>query len=151
MKEFIRNKIRESLINEDIKSFRINDIEDDELYDNLIAQTNELSKSGEIGFGSADPFGVILDGNELAGATWVESSGNFVFHIIIKPGYRGKGLSKLLLDDLMKKYNEKKAYMGQDYKVVVNVVNEKLAGTLAKHYGFRTMEDNGSGGVIMTN
>jgi len=151
MKEFIRNKIRESLINEDIKSFRINDIEDDDLYDNILIQANELSKSGEIGFGSADPFGVILDGNNLAGATWVESSGNFVFHIIIKPEYRGKGLSKLLLDDLMKKYNEKKSYMGQDYKVVVNVVNEKLAGTLAKHYGFRTMEDNGSGGVIMTN
>ena len=35
--------------------------------------------------------------------------------------------------------------------LVVNVVNDKLAGTLAKHYGFKTMEDNGQGGVIMTN
>ena len=151
MREFIRNKIRESLINEDIKSIRINDIEDDNLYDNVLAQTDALSKGGEIGFGAAEPFGVILDGEKLAGATWLETSGNFTFHIIIKPEYRGKGLSKLLLDDLMNKYNEKKEYMGQDYKVVVNVVNEKLAGTLAKHYGFKTMEDNGSGGVIMTN
>jgi len=88
--------------------------------------------------------------NGLVGATWIETSGNFTFHIIVNPKYRGKGLSKPLLDDLMTKYNEKKEYMGQDYKIVVNVVNDKLAGTLAKYYGFKTMEDNGSGGVIMT-
>ncbi len=151
MKEFIRNKIRESLINENVQSIRINDIEDDNLYDSVIVQAEELSKNSEIGFGAAEPFGVILNNNELIGATWLESSGNFTFHIIIKPEHRGKGLSRPLLDDLMKKYVEKKDYMGQDYKVVVNVVNEKLAGTLAKYYGFKTMGDNGSGGVIMSN
>ena len=151
MKEFIRTKVRESLITETVNSFRVNDIEDDDLYDNVLRQVDSLGKSGEIGFGSAEPFGVILDNNKVAGATWLESSGNFTFHIIINPEYRGRGLSKLLLDDLMKKYNEKKSYMGDDYKVVVNVVNEKLAKTLAKHYGFKRLEDNGTGGVIMGN
>ena len=140
-------------VKEGIESHRINDIEDDELYDSLLAQAETLSKTSEIGFGSADVFGVVInsDNNELVGATWIETSGNFTFHIIINPKYRGNGLSKPLLDDLMAKYNEKKSYMGQDYKIVVNVVNDKLAGTLAKYYGFKTMEDNGSGGVIMTN
>lgn len=139
-------------VKEGIESHRINDIEDDNLYDNLLAQAETLSKTSEIGFGSADIFGVVVnsDNNELVGATWIETSGNFTFHIIINPKYRGKGLSKPLLDDLMTKYNEKKEYMGQEYKIVVNVVNDKLAGTLAKYYGFKTMEDNGSGGVIMT-
>jgi GNAT superfamily N-acetyltransferase len=138
-------------LKEDIEAHRINDIDSDELYDSILTQALELSKTSEIGFGSAEPFGVIIDDDKLAGATWIESSGNFTFHIIIKPEYRGKGLSKLLLDDLMKKYIEKKGYMGKNYKVVVNVVNDKLASTLAKNYGFKTMEDNGQGGIIMTN
>lgn len=139
-------------VKEGIESHRINDIEDDELYDSILVQAETLSKTSEIGFGSADVFGVVInsDNNELVGATWLETSGNFTFHIIINPKYRGRGLSKPLLDDLMTKYNEKKSYMGQDYKIVVNVVNDKLAGTLAKYYGFKTMENNGSGGVIMT-
>jgi hypothetical protein len=149
-KLIIKKLLREGLINEEIKILRINDIEDDKVFDVISAQADDLAKNSEIGFGSAEPFGVIINNNELMGATWLETSGNFTFHIIIKPVHRGKGLSKILLDDLMKKYVEKKEYMGQDYKIVVNVVNEKLAGTLAKHYGFKTMVDNGSG-VIMTN
>jgi GNAT superfamily N-acetyltransferase len=153
MKDFIRNRIREGVIREFIDSFRINDVDDDELYDNLISQADDLSKNSEIGFGAAGLFGVLIntENKELVGATWLESSGNFTFHIIIKPEYRGKGLSKLLLDDLMTKYTQMKSYVGNDYKVVVNVVNDKLATTLQKHYGFKTMEDNGSGGVIMSN
>lgn len=140
-------------LKEDVESYRITDVEDDELYDNLLKQAENLAKTSEIGFGSADVFGVLVDSetNTLAGATWIETSGNFTFHIIINPKYRGHGLSKPLLDDLMMKYTEKKNYMGQEYKIVVNVVNDKLAGTLAKYYGFKTMEDNGHGGVIMTN
>jgi hypothetical protein len=154
MKDFIRNKIREGIIiKEFIDAFRINDVEDDELYESLLKQADELSKNSEIGFGDAGLFGVLVntDNKELAGATWLESSGNFTFHIIIKPNYRGKGLSRLLLDDLMDKYTQMKSYVGNDYKVVVNVVNEKLADTLAKHYAFKTIKDNGTGGVIMTN
>lgn len=103
MRSFIRNKLRTNLLKESIESYRINDIEDDNLYDNLISQAEELSKNSEIGFGSADLFGVLVnsENNELVGATWLESSGNFTFHIIIKPKYRGRGLSKPLLDDLM--------------------------------------------------
>ena len=151
-KPLLRYRITKDL-KEGIESHRINDIQDDELYDSLIAQADTLSKTSEIGFGSADLFGVIVDSenNQLIGATWIETSGNFTFHIIINPKYRGHGLSKPLLDDLMAKYMEKKKYMGQDYKVVVNVVNDKLAGTLARYYGFKTMEDNDHGGVIMTN
>ena len=149
-KPLLKYRITKDL-KEGVESHRINDIEDDALYDSLMRQAEKLSKTSEVSFGSADVFGVIVDSenNELVGATWIETSGNFTFHII-NPKYRGKGFSKPLLDDLMKKYEEKKSYMGQDYKVVVNVVNDKLAGTLAKHYGFKTMEDNGHGGVIMT-
>jgi GNAT superfamily N-acetyltransferase len=145
--------IYEEVVNESIEAHRITDIEDDGLYDSLLAQANVLSGNSEIGFGSAEPFGVLLntEDNKLLGATWLESSGNFTFHIIIKPEYRGRGLSKLLLDDLIDKYRHMKTYMGDDYNIVVNVVNDKLAGTLAKHYGFTTIEDNGQGGVIMTN
>ena len=141
------------MLKEFIDSFRINDVEDDELYDSLLKQADDLSKNSEIGFGDAGLFGVLIntENKELVGATWLESSGNFTFHIIIKPEYRGKGLSKLLLDDLMSKYTQRKAYVDNDYKVVVNVVNDKLATTLQKHYGFKTMGDNGSGGVIMSN
>jgi len=149
-KPLLKYRITKDL-KEGVESHRINDIEDDALYDSLMRQAEKLSKTSEVSFGSADVFGVIVDSenNELVGATWIETSGNFTFHII-NPKYRGKGFSKPLLDDLMKKYEEKKSYMGQDYKVVVNVVNDKLAGTLAKHYGCKTMEDNGHGGVIMT-
>lgn len=151
MKSFIQKLLRESLIRESVEMVRINDIEDDNLYDEMLAQAEQLAKS-DIGFGSAEPFGLLIkDGRELVGATWLETSGNFTWHIVIKPEYRGKGLSKLLLDDLMTKYEQMKSYKGEDYKVMVNVVNDKLASTLAKHYGFKRMEDNGQGGVIMTN
>jgi len=150
-KPLLKYRITKDL-KEGIESHRINDIEDDDLYDSLLSQAETLSKTSEIGFGAADLFGVIVnsENNELVGATWIETSANFTWHIIINPSYRGKGLSKPLLDDLMLKYNEKKSYMGQDYKMVVNVVNDKLVGTLARHYGFKAMEDNGQGGVIMT-
>lgn len=151
-KPLLKYRITKDL-KEDIETHRINDIEDDDLYNSILKQAEQLSKTSEVGFGSADVFGVLVnsENNELVGATWIETSGNFTFHIIINPKYRGLGLSKSLLDDLMVKYKEKKSYMGQDYKVVVNVVNDKLAGTLAKYYGFKTMEDNGHGGIIMTN
>jgi hypothetical protein len=153
MRDFIKNRIREGLLRESIQSVRVNDIEDDDLYDSLIGQANDLAANSEIGFGSAEPFGVLYNSNtgELAGATWLESSGRFTWHIIIKPEYRGGGYSKPLLDDLMAKYEQMKSYMGKDYKMVVNVVNDKLASTLLNHYGLKNLEDNGHGGMIMTN
>lgn len=140
-------------IKEDIISQPINDIEDDDLYDNILTQADTLSKSGDISFGSAELFGVLYDDetNELIGATWLETSGNFTFHIIIKPEYRGKGFAKILVDDLMTKYQQMKSYKGDNYKIMVNVVNDTFADFLTKKYGLKKIEDNGHGGVIMTN
>lgn len=152
IKDFIKHKVRENLMRESVEAHRINDIEDDDLYDSLIVQADKLAKTSEIGFGAAEPFGVLVNmaTGELMGCTWLESSGNFTFHIIIKPEYRGKGYSRLLLDDLMAKYEQMKDYMGKDYKVLVNVVNDTLANSLIKHYGFTVAKENGTGGVIMT-
>jgi len=150
MKNIIKTLLRENLLKETIKSYYINDIDSDELYDSLENQARSLTKDGEISFGSADLFGVLLDGNILAGATWVDTAGSFSFHIIIKDEYRNKGYSKLLLDDLFKKYKSM-SYRGGDFKIRVNVVNDKLVKTLAKHYGLNVIEDNGHGGVIMGN
>lgn len=153
MKSFIHKLLYKALLNESVDISRINDIEDDDLYDNFLNQAEFLAKNSEIGFGSADLFGIAFNpqNHKLVGATWLESSGNFTFHIIIDPKYQGKGLSRLLLDDLIKKYHQMKQYMGSNYKIVVNVVNDRLATTLAKHYGFKKIEDNGQGGIIMSN
>lgn len=149
MRLLIKKLLRENLIKESVQLIRVNDIESDELYDSMINQSKDLAK-GEIGFGAAEPFGLLIkDNRELVGATWLESSGNFTFHIFIKPEYRGKGLSKLLLDDLMSKYQQMKSYKGDDYKIMVNVVNDKLGDTLINKYGFEKVEDNGQGGMIL--
>lgn len=155
MKGFIASLLKERLninIEESVDTLNINDIEDDNLYNKLIQDANQLRSGGDISFGDAELFGVLVDTetNELMGATWLSTHGNFEFHIIIKPSYRGMGYSKMLLDDLMSKYEKMKSYRGEDYKIVVNVVNEKLASNLIKHYGFEISKDNGKGGVIMT-
>lgn len=152
MKNKIKILLRENFIRENIDVLRVDDIDDDELYDSVMIQAKELTKDGEISYGNADLFGVITDGSRLIGATWVNvSSGVFEFHIQIKPRYRGKGYSKLLLDDLFKKYNEMISYRGNDFKIRVNVVNDKLAKTLAKYYGLTVIDDNGNNSVIMSN
>jgi hypothetical protein len=155
MKGFITSLLKERLninIEESVDTLNINDIEDDDLYDKLIDDAEILRGEGEIGFSGAELFGVLLntETNELMGATWLSTHGNFMFHIIISPEHRGKGYSKPLLDDLMSKYEKMKSYRGEDYKLVVNVVNDQLAKSLAKHYGLKVIEDDGKGGVIMS-
>lgn len=147
MRDFVKNKIRERLLNESIEAHRINDIDDDNRYDSLIGQAEELSKGGEIGFGSAEPFGVLYDTEtgELAGATWLETGGTFSPHIVIKPEYRGRGYSNLLIADLVKKFEEMKRYMGPDYKFIVHVVNDKAAHNLLKNYGFKVIDTDAQG------
>lgn len=152
IRDFVKSRVREELFRESVEAHRITNIDDDDLYDSLIHQADKLSRSSEIGFGAAEPFGVLVNmsNGELLGATWLESSGNFTFHIIIRPEYRGRGLSKLLLDDLMSKYEQMKTYRGDQYKILVNVVNDNLANNLIKNYGFKVLKQNGVGGVIMT-
>lgn len=151
MRDFIKNRIRESLLKESIEVTRINDIEDDDLYDSLVGQAEELSKNSEISFGSAEPFGILYDTNtgELAGATWLETSGNFSPHIIIKPEYRSKGYSNWLIGDLVKKFEQMKSYMGDDYKFIVNVVNDKAAQNLLNNYGFKVMSKDAHGVTLV--
>jgi len=151
MKKFIKLLLRESLNVNDVYSLVVDDVENDELYNNLINQSKELLKSGEISFGSGELFGGLVKGSELIGATWADVSGTFSFHIQIKPEYRNRGYSKLLLDDLFNKYKQILSYRGDDFKMRVNVVNDNLAKSLSKHYGLKVIEDNGKQGVIMVN
>jgi GNAT superfamily N-acetyltransferase len=151
MKNSIKILLREGLMREDIETLIVDDIDDDDTYNSLIKQSKELLKSGEISFGQADLFGALVDGSILIGATWADVSGTFSFHIQIKPEYRNKGYSKLLLDDLFTKYKQMLSYRGEDFKMRVNVVNDNLAKSLSKHYGLKVIEDNGSHGVIMGN
>jgi ribosomal protein S18 acetylase RimI-like enzyme len=51
----------------------------------------------------------------------------------------------------MSKYQQMKSYKGDSYKIMVNVVNDTFADFLTKRYGLKKIEDNGHGGVIMTN
>lgn len=151
MKSFVKYKIREALLRESIEVGRINDIEDDDLYDSLIGQADDLARNSEISFGSAEPFGILYDTNtgELAGATWLETSGTFSPHIIIKPQYRGKGYSNWLIDDLIRKFEQMKSYMGDDYKFIVNVVNDKAAQNLLNNYGFKVLKKDTQGVTLV--
>lgn len=138
---------------ESVQVGRINDIEDDNLYDSLLAQMQDLYNLGEISFGSAEPFGVVYnaENGELLGASWLETSGVFSPHFIINPKHRRKGYSRLLIDDLMNKYEQMKSYMGDDYKFVVNAVNEMVARIFIRDYGFNIVDKNDSGGVTVSN
>lgn len=151
MKSFIKTLLRECLLNENIQVLRVDDIDDDDFYDSLLNQSENLLKSGEIGFGQADLFGALINDNKLIGATWADVSGTFSFHIIIKPEYRNKGYSKLLLDDLFNKYKEMQSYRGSNFKMRVNVVNDNLAKTLSKYYGLKVIDNKDSHTVIMGN
>jgi GNAT superfamily N-acetyltransferase len=151
MKKYIKTLLREGLVKEQIKSTNINDIDDDYLFNKLVDQSRSLAQENGISFGQAELFDVLLNDEELIGATWVDTAGNFSFHIAIKPEYRSKGLSKVLLNSLFNKYNKMKSYRGEDYKIRVNVVNDSLAKSLAKYHGLKVIEDNGTQGVIMGN
>ena len=151
MSKSVKILLREALMREDVEALRVDDIDDDDVFNNVVKQSNELLKTGEISFGQADLFGVLVDGIKLIGATWADISGTFSFNIQIKPEYRNKGYSKLLLDDLFSKYKQMLSYRGEDFKMRVNVVNDNLAKTLAKYYGLKIIEDNGTHGVIMGN
>ena len=139
-------------INEGILKSELVDIEDDELYDSLERQADELRANSEISFGSADPFEILYDDNtgELIGATWIETSGAFSPHMIIKPKYRKMGLSKQLIDGVVEKYKKMKEIRGDEYTFMLNVVNSSLANTMEKHYGFKIIEKDPKGNVTMT-
>jgi GNAT superfamily N-acetyltransferase len=139
-------------INEDILKSELIDIEDDNLYDSLETQADELRKNSEISFGSADPFEILYDNEtgELVGATWIETSGAFSPHMIIKPEYRKMGLSKQLIDGVVDKYKKMKEIRGDEYTFMLNVVNSSLANTMEKHYGFKIIKKDPKGNVTMT-
>jgi hypothetical protein len=139
-------------INEGIVKSELVNIEDDNLYDSLEMQADELRANSEISFGSADPFEILYDDNtgELIGATWIETSGAFSPHMIIKPKYRKLGLSKQLIDGVVEKYKKMKEIRGDEYTFMLNVVNSSLANTMEKHYGFKIIEKDPKGNVTMT-
>lgn len=139
-------------INEDILKSELIDIEDDNLYDSLETQADELRKNSEISFGSADPFEILYNDEtgELVGATWIETSGAFSPHMIIKPEYRKMGLSKSLIDGVVEKYKKMKEIRGGEYTFMLNVVNMDLVNTMEKHYGFKVLNKDQKGNITMT-
>jgi GNAT superfamily N-acetyltransferase len=139
-------------INESIVKSELVDIDDDDLYDSLDNQANTLRSTSEISFGSADPFEILYDdetGN-LIGATWIETSGAFSPHMIINPEYRKMGLSKQLIDGVVEKYKKMKQLRGDNYTFMLNVVNNSLANTMEKHYGFKKVSEDPHGNITMT-
>lgn len=139
-------------INETIQKSELVDIENDNLYDSLDKQAEDLRSTSEVGFGSADPFQILYDDktNILIGATWIETSGVFSPHMIIKPEYRKLGYSKQLIDGVVEKYKKMKQLRGDDYIFMLNVVNKSLADTMEKYYGFKKVSEDPHGNITMT-
>jgi len=139
-------------INENIIKSELVNIDDDYLYDSLEKQADELRSNSEISFGSADPFEILYDDKtgELIGATWIETSGAFSPHMIIKLEYRKLGLSKQLIDGVVEKYKKMKQIRGGNYTFMLNVVNNSLANTMEKHYGFKKVSEDPHGNITMT-
>ena len=139
-------------INEGITKSELINIENDDLYDSLEKQAEALRSNSEISFGSADPYEVLYDETtgELVGATWIETSGVFSPHMIIKPKYRGLGLSKTLIDGVVDKYKKMKEMRGDGYLFMLNVVNKSLVKTMENYYGFRIINKDPKGNTNMT-
>lgn len=139
-------------INESIVKSELVNIDDDDLYDSLDNQANTLRSTSEISFGSADPFEILYDDEtgRLAGATWIETSGAFSPHMIIDPEYRKMGLSQKLIDGVVEKYKKMKQLRGDNYTFMLNVVNNSLANTMEKHYGFKKVSEDPHGNITMT-
>ena len=139
-------------INESVVKSELVNIDNDDLYDSLDNQANTLRSTSEISFGSADPFEILYDDEtgRLVGATWIETSGAFSPHMIIDPEYRKMGLSKQLIDGIVEKYKKMKQLRGDDYTFMLNVVNNSLADTMEKHYGFKKVSEDPNGNITMT-
>jgi ribosomal protein S18 acetylase RimI-like enzyme len=141
-----------SSLNEGIVKSELVNIDDDDLYDSLDNQANTLRTTSEISFGSADPFEILYDDEtgHLVGATWIETSGAFSPHMIIDPEYRKMGLSQKLIDGVVEKYKKMKQLRGDNYTFMLNVVNNSLANTMEKHYGFKKVSEDPHGNITMT-
>ncbi len=139
-------------INESIVKSELVNIDNDDLYDSLDNQANTLRTTSEISFGSADPFEILYDDEtgRLVGATWIETSGAFSPHMIIDPEYRKMGLSQKLIDGVVEKYKKMKQLRGDNYTFMLNVVNNSLANTMEKHYGFKKVSEDPHGNITMT-
>ena len=138
-------------LNESIVKNELNNIESDDLYDELIVKTNKLRKSNnEVSFGSADIFEVIYDEktNDLIGASWIELSDVFSFHIIINPKYRKQGYAKKLIDGSMQKYTNMKKHR-PDFKIQLNVVNDTLVDGLIKKYGLKVKSRSNNNTILV--
>jgi GNAT superfamily N-acetyltransferase len=141
-----------SSLNEGIVKSELVNIDNDDLYDSLDNQANTLRTTSEISFGSADPFEILYDDEtgRLVGATWIETSGAFSPHMIIDPEYRKMGLSQKLIDGVVEKYKKMKQLRGDNYTFMLNVVNNSLANTMEKHYGFKKVSEDPHGNITMT-
>lgn len=139
MKKFIKQRLNENLnmiseFDENIIISDINDIDDDELYDTLMQQSEELREERGLSF-NADLFQVGFTNNALLGGTWIENNPSvFSPHIIIKEGVNSMVFIKLL-NGLIQKYLKMKELRGEEYQFIANIVNDKLARIIGR-YGF---------------
>ena len=143
MKLLIETMVRKLLLKEGIETVEVNDIENDDFYDKVLQDVSKLTKDGNISFGSHEPFGVLLDGDKVIGATWAKTDGQFSFHMVVDPNYQRQGLSKKLFDQAFNKYQSLKSSRGEDYKLNLNVVNPVLVSFLEREYGLHVINKDG--------
>ena len=151
MRDFIKNKLRDNLIFEEIKKLEVSNIQQRKLYNDINTQIDNILKNNtEISFGNAFPFEVLYNNEtkEVIGVTWLEEGPVFSFHIYIKPEHRGGENVKTLLDGLMNKYNKMKDIRGGNYQMRVNVTNPKLVDTLKNHYNFKIIDKEANSTIM---
>ena len=144
MRSLIKKLLLESLLNtsEDLQLIPVNDIDDDNLYDNLIVQSQKLKNQETIGF-NGSIYSVIFnkETGELASACWLEDNASvFSPHFIVSKNYRNLGLFTRMLLDAIKKYILLKKYR-DDYPMIVNAINPEITNTLIKN-NFKKYKDN---------
>jgi len=143
----------EKKLYESIKHSKIYDIDSDEDYEKLLDGTEKLrDTTTDVSFGAAEVFEVIYDNETLniIGASWIELSDVFSFHIIIDNRYRNSGYGKTLISSAMSKYHEMVKLRGDKFKVRLNVVNDILVDHLIRNYNLKIISKN-KGNFILGN
>ena len=143
MKALIKKMLFESLIRseESLELMPINDISDDDLYDSLVIQSQNIKNQENISF-NGSLYSVIFNpkNGKLVGACWLEDNAKLLSpHFIILQDYRKKGLFGRMLLDTIGKYKSLSKYRN-NYQMIVNAINPDIVSTLLKN-GFKKYKD----------
>lgn len=100
--------------------------------------------------------GILIDAkfSKIIGAIWISDNNNiFSFDIAIDSSYQNMGLSNILIKNAISEYQfQKDMYddMGEDFKMLVDVINPKLAKILKNKYGFYVVRELSQNRVLMS-